>query len=263
VDRAARFGFLARALVYAIVAYLAVRIAFGKSARAANRHGALAEIADKPGGKAVLVVLVIGLAGYALWRFSEAAFGKREETDEKKRAVKRALSAVKGALYIAFLATTVSVIRQSGDGGSGGQGSEQRQQEWSARLMSHAGGRWALGAIGVGLIGVGVGLAYRAVTQKFAEKLAEGQMSAAEERAMRIVGTVGNAARGVVAGLIGLLVIKAAVDYRADEAKGVDGTLRTIASRPYGQALLVLTAVGLLAYALFSVLEARYRRLHT
>ena len=40
-----------------------------------------------------------------------------------------------------------------------------------------------------------------------------------------------------------------------------EGQRRTIAGQPYGQALLLLTALALFAFAAYSLVEARYRRL--
>ena len=86
-------------------------------------------------------------------------------------------------------------------------------------------------------------------------------MSRSMGKVATVLGLLGHVARGVVAALAGLLLGKAALDYDPQEAKGVDGTLRTIAEQPYGKALLLLAAAGLAAFGLFSLVEARYRRL--
>ena len=94
IDRAARLGFVARGVIYVVIGILALQIAFGdNSGENANRQGALQAIADKPVGVALLVVLAVGLAGYAIWRFSEAVWGLDAESDAKKRMVKRLSSA--------------------------------------------------------------------------------------------------------------------------------------------------------------------------
>jgi len=132
VDRTARLGFVARGVVYAIVAGIAVRIAIGDgSSEQANKQGALQAIADQPFGRGILVVLALGLAGYAVWRFSEAMTGYRDEEDEKKRTAKRLASAGKGLIYVLFCASAISVIagRSSGNG-------EQQPKSWTARSWS-------------------------------------------------------------------------------------------------------------------------------
>ena len=88
MNKAARLGFLAKGLVYALIGLLALQVAFGDNERT-DQKGALQTIADKPGGSIVLWLMVIGFAAYALWRLSEAAWGRRDEMDEKKRTAKR------------------------------------------------------------------------------------------------------------------------------------------------------------------------------
>ncbi|HEY1278403.1 MAG TPA: DUF1206 domain-containing protein [Acidimicrobiales bacterium] len=257
LDRAARLGFVARGVVYAIVAFLAIRLALGhQNGEQANKQGALQEIADQPLGEAALVLLAVGLAGYALWRFSEAAFGHRDEHDEKKRTVKRLASAGRGVVYAAFCASAVAVIA----GRSAGNG-EQQPKTWTARVLGWPGGRFLVIVAGVALIGGGIYLMVRGVITKFEEELQTGRMSPATKRAVVVLGVVGSIGRGVVFGLVGLLLIKAAADFDPNEAQGVDGTLRTIAQQSYGEILLGLTALALFAFAAYSVAEARYRRL--
>lgn len=257
VDRGARLGFAARGLVYIVIGLLAVQIAAGHRSRQADKQGALQAIADKPLGEAVLVVLAVGLAGYALWRFTEAIWGYASETEHSKRIAKRIGSAGKGLLYAAFCVTTISVLAGSGGGGGG----DQSQKHWTAKVLGWPGGRVLVGLVGAAVIVGGAYMVYRGATRKFEKKLDMARMGQGWHRLAEVLGTFGNSARGVVFGLIGLLLIKAALDYRPDEAQGIDGTLRTIAARPYGQVLLILAAVGLMAFGLFSFIEARYRRL--
>src|SRR3990170_2237494 len=98
INKAARVGFLAKGLVYALIGVLAFQIALGDSEQA-DQKGAMQSVAEQPGGSFVLWLMVIGFTGYALWRFAEAAWGRRDETDEKKRTVKRIGSAANGLVY--------------------------------------------------------------------------------------------------------------------------------------------------------------------
>lgn len=257
VDRGARLGFAARGLVYVVIGVLAVQIAAGRRSQQADKQGALQAIADKPLGEVVLVVLAIGLAGYALWRFTEAIWGHASETEHSKRIAKRIGSAAKGLLYAAFCVTTISVLVGSGGGGGG----DRSQKHWTAKVLGWPGGRILVGLAGAAVIVGGAYMVYRGVTRKFEKKLDMARMGQGWHRVTEVLGTFGNTARGVVFGLIGMLLVKAAVDFRPDESQGIDGTLRTIAARPYGQVLLILAAVGLMAFGLYSFIEARYRRL--
>jgi len=75
------------------------------------------------------------------------------------------------------------------------------------------------------------------------------------------LGTVGHLARMVVFGLVGIFLIKAAVDYNPNKAVRVDGALAKIVNQSYGPVLLGIVAAGLIAFSLYSLSDARYRKI--
>jgi hypothetical protein len=81
----------------------------------------------------------------------------------------------------------------------------------------------------------------------------------AGRRWSRRTGLVGHMARGIVFGLVGIFLVKAALEYDPDEAIGIDGALQKLAAQAYGDALLGVVAAGLLAYGVFCLARARYR----
>ena len=255
LDRAARVGFAGRGVLYLTVAVLAVRIAQGRGGQQADKQGAVRALADTPFGLALLVLLVAGFTGYALWQAAEAAWGRRDEGDDTKRTGKRAVSAGKALVYGVLAVTTASILFGRDEGGG------QQESLWTGKVLGLPGGRILVGLAGLVVMGVGAWLVARGVRTKFDKHLDTGSMPRPLRKAAMAGGAVGHAARGVVAALAGLLLVKAALDYNPQEAKGVDGTLRTIVEQPYGRLLLVLAAAGLAAFGLFSLVEARYRRL--
>ncbi len=259
-DRVARLGFGARGLVYGIIGVIALRIAWaGPGGQDASKEGALREIAQRPLGRVLLVVLAVGLAGYAAWRASEALWGKRDEDDEAKRSAKRLGSAAKAAFYLTFFASTVRVVVRGG--GQSGSGTDQKEEALTARLLDLPGGRLLVGAIGLAIIGGGLYVAYRGLAQKFDKRLDTSDMGPVTGRVVDGLGMVGMTARGLVFAVAGFLLVKAAADFDPDKATGIDGTLKLIAQQTYGQVLLTVTAVGIIAYGLYSFAEARYRQL--
>src|SRR6186997_1383347 len=79
----ARAGLVARGAIYGIIGVLALQMAFGAGGKTTNQSGALAELAQQPGGKLLLILMAIGLFGYAFWRLLRAAVGHGpEETDD-------------------------------------------------------------------------------------------------------------------------------------------------------------------------------------
>ena len=261
-DRLARLGFCARGVVYAIVGVIALQIALRSASGDldASKEGALREIAERPFGRPLLVVLAIGLGGYVVWRASEAAWGKRDEDDEHKRTLKRAGSAAKALLYGAFLGSTVKFISGGPSQPAAGSGQE-REATLTARLLDLPAGQLMVGGVGLAIVGGGAYVLYRGIAQKFEKHLDIAAMGPVVGRVVDVVGTVGMAARGVVFGVAGYLLIRAAIDFDPDQATGLDGTLKAIARQTYGQVLLTVTAVGLIAYGLYSFAEARYRDL--
>ena len=259
-DRLARFGFVARGVVYAIIGILALQIARnGGRGEQANKEGALREIAERPFGGPLLIALAIGLGGYALWRLTEALWGKRDEDDEKKRTVKRLGSAARAVFYGAFCVTTLRFVA-NGPGEASGSGNQQ-EQGLVARVLDWPAGQWLVGAAGVVVIGGALYIGYRGLSQKFDERLDTSEMGPVAGPTVDVLGTVGMVARSALFALAGYLLIRAAIDYDPREAQGLDGTLKTLAHQSYGQVLLTVAAIGLFAYGLYSWAEARYREL--
>ncbi|MER6114821.1 DUF1206 domain-containing protein [Streptomyces sp. A0642] len=259
VEVGGRAGFVARGVIYFLVGFLALRIAFngGDSKKQADRGGALSEIAQKPFGSALLWVLGIALVGMALWRLSEAIFGAPGPDGDK--ATKRLASAGRAVFY-GFVA--YSVLSFAAGGKSSGSGSSDSQsQDVTAKVLDLPGGRWIVGLAGAAIVGVGLWIAARAAMRKFHKRLRMEAMSPAQRRGVDITGVFGGLSRGIVFAVAGGFAVSAAVKARSGEAKGMDDTLRSFASAPAGPWLLALIAIGLAAFGLFSFAHARWRKI--
>ena len=258
VDRLARFGLAARGLVYVVIAWIAAQIAFGTAGHQADRQGAIHTLASNGFGKVLVALAGVGFAGYALWRLVETFTGHQDE-DGAKKLGKRAVALFRAVLYGWFAVNTFLILAGAGGGG----GSDKSSRTWSARLMAQPMGRWLVIALGTGFIIGGAALAWRGLSTKFEKKLKLGEMSPGMRRAVETVGLAGNVARGVVFGIIGVFFIIAAASYDPQKARGLDGSLRTLAGAGWGKAMLLAVAAGLAAFGLYSFAEARYRRTET
>ncbi|QNE81404.1 DUF1206 domain-containing protein [Streptomyces rutgersensis] len=254
VSAGARAGFAARGVIYLLVGVLAGQIALQGGGQQADRGGALQEIGGRPFGGVLLWVIGVALAGMALWRLSEAAFGAAGPDGGK--ATKRPASAARAVFY-AFVAYSVLSFA-AGEKGGGGS-SDAQSQDITARALGLPGGQWIVGAAAVGVTAAGVVVAVRAVLRKYREQLRTGAMSRRARRLVDVTGVLGGTARGLVFAAAGVFALLAAADYDPDEAKGMDDTLRSFADTPAGPWLLVLVAVGLAAFGLFSFADARWR----
>jgi hypothetical protein len=250
---------VAKGISYGIVGALAVQVAIGEGGKATSREGALETIAQEGLGKALLAVLALGFAAYALWRFVQA-FAERADDDEAKEQGKswgkRAGYVGRGLIYAGLTYSTVLLL--AGSGGGGGSQNEEAKST-TAGVFDWPAGRWLVGLAALAIVGAGVWNGYRAVTKKFEDKWRTGAMSRPERRWGSRAGVVGHLARGVVFTLIGLFLGKAAVEYDPDEAIGLDGALQKLAEASHGPFLLGLTAAGLVCYGLFCLVDARYR----
>ena len=131
----------------------------------------------------------------------------------------------------------------------------------AAGVLGWPGGQWIVGIAGLIFIGVALFQGYKGVTLKFLEEDKTEQMGRLTERWITIMGVVGHLARMVAFGLIGIFIVKAAVDYSPQSAVGLDGALERLARQSYGTFLLAVVAAGLIAFGVYSIAEARYRRI--
>ena len=254
VERLGRFGLVAKAVLYGVIGIIAIQVALGAREESPDKSGALRTIAEQPFGKGLLILLALGLAGYALWRLAQAILDRDHEGEDPKGLAKRASNLAKAAWYGTLCVLTVSVLVGGGSGG----GNEQRQ---TAGVFERPFGRYAVYAAGLAFVAAAVFNGYRAVTCKFNKKLKTHEMGDVEEKAATGIGVLGHLARFVVFALIGLFLLRAAWEFDPKEARGLDGALLEVAQAPYGGLLLGAVAVGLLSYALYCLVQARYRKI--
>ncbi len=252
IERLGRLGLVAKGVLYAVVGILAIKVALGAREADPDKDGALQTIAAQPFGTFLLGVLAVGLAAYAAWRLAQALFDRDNEGEGAKGLAKRTAALGKGVLYGALCALTIAKIAGASSGDSGSE------DKATADVLGLPFGRYLVFAAAAGFIGAALLNGYRAVTGKFEDSFETETMSEAEETAARGVGTLGYLARCVVFALIGAFLAKAAWEYDPDEAVGLDGALQKLAQQAYGAWLLGAVAAGLLAYALYCFVEARY-----
>jgi Domain of Unknown Function (DUF1206) len=252
---AARAGFVARGAIYLLIGIIALEIALGKGGQA-DRGGALAQIAAKSYGTFVLWLLVVGFAGLALWRFSEAAFGA--VGPDGHEASERLKSLARGLLYSFFFVSTLQLV--TGTSSSATANGNSQSRSLTARVMTHSGGRLLVGLVGLVVLVIGVMLAREGWKKEFLKRMNFGGAGFGVRSMVEKLGVVGGVARGAVVAVAGVFLIIATVRFSPSKAEGIDGSLRAFAHTPLGPFLLILVALGLIAFGLFSWCEARWRR---
>ncbi|MFB4310793.1 DUF1206 domain-containing protein [Actinomadura sp. GTD37] len=251
--RMSRVGLVARGLLYLLIGWLALQVAFGGDGREADRKGALQAVADKPGGPVVLGLMVAGFAALALWQYAEAVYGRPVSGGDKP--TERLGSAARGVMYTAGCAGTLAFLF-----GHQGTSSDQQSKTITARLMGEPGGRWLVAAAAAGFVVWGAVVIVGAVRRGFLDELETAGMSGPARRLVQTLGIVGNAARGLIGLAVGAFLAHAAVTFDPEKARGLDGALREFAGTPAGAWGLAAVAAGVLTFGLYSFCEARWRK---
>lgn len=247
-----RAGFVARGFVYGIIGLLALDLALGQGGKITNQQGALRTVEQQPFGRLLLLLVAIGLGGYSLWRLFRAVLGHGPEGAD--RGLERLGAFGSGIVYAVLCAFAVELLTSSG-------GSSGSAKKTTKDVFAWPAGHWLVGIASVVIIGVGIYQLIRGIRRKFLDDSKTEQMPPAIKKWFTWFGTVGHIARAIIFGLVGIFLIKAAIDYRADEAIGLDGALAKLYAQSFGPWILGAVAAGLIAFGIFSVAEARYRRI--
>ena len=282
IERLARLGYAAKGIVYLIVGWLTLRAARGSGHAPTGspepfsnvgaslvedaavptgdllerlRPEAMSAVLHHPLGEVALAAIAIGLAGYATWRAVEAiADPERKGNDAKGLAVRAyylASALFHAWLVVAAVKLIVGIAHTQG---------QDRTPARTAQVMAHPFGRWAVLLLGVALLGAAV-QQVRLALGRYRKKIV---LARVPVRARRLVGGVaaaGMLARALVLAIVGTFLIVAAWRERPQEARGLAGALRVVEAQPMGAWLLAIVALGLAAYGVFQLLEARYKQI--
>jgi Domain of Unknown Function (DUF1206) len=247
-----RIGLVAYGVVHFLLGYLALNVALGEGGKA-SKSGALHTVAEQPGGKILLWSIAIGLAALAVWQVGEAVWGHQYVQPERRRTLNRLTSAGEAGLCVVLAYSAVKIA-------TGKPSESGKTVEFTAKVLGWPGGQLLVGAVGLGIVAVGVYLVRRGLRCRFLEDL---DLTGADRRARLVaerLGKVGWTALGLVYGTVGALVVLAAVNFDPAKASGLDTALKTLAAQPYGTLMLGLVAAGLACFGVYCLVDARYRR---
>jgi len=250
----ARFGLGSRAIVYLPLAALMVELALHeRRSGETDQGGALRDLGATAVGTVFLIVFAVGAMCYTAWRWSEAALGRHVE---ELSTTDRGKAFVEGTCYLPFAVMAISVA--AGDSQRAEQAGTYRSV--SADVMQSTPGQLLVGAVGVGIVIVGCFLFSEGPRRSFADNLDLDGVPRGARRITIASGVVGSATRGIVFALAGVLVVVAAATATPAKAGGIDTALRTVAHAPFGRVVLLLAAVGIAAFGVFALAEARWRK---
>lgn len=251
----ARLGFAARGLVYILIGWLAFD-AMHTGAEPSDNQGALGSLADSSLGRVILAVCALGFAGYAFWRITEAILDPENRRESMKGRFERAAYLISGGANASLALIAGKLALQRSRGGASSPGDESAQS-WSGWLLEQPGGVALLVLVGVLLFVTAATQAIKSYKARFNEL--NGDVPAPAY--VRWIGRLGYAARALVFAIIGWLLITAALNHDPEQAGGVGEALSQLRSQPEGPYLLGIVGVGLALFGVFSLVEARFRRL--
>lgn len=249
----ARWGLVSKGGLYLLVGLIAMNVSIGGGERVQDRGGALSALAETWYGKVLVGAVAVGLLGYAIWRFIEAVLGRTLEGGEKEGWLKRLGYAARGVWYLGLFGIAASALAGANEQSGG------KEDRFTARVLDWPLGRWLVFAVGAAILGAAGFNFWRGLTCRFKKNLKLRKMGDTEEKAFLGVGVVGHLARGVVFGLIGFFLVRAAWEYAPKKTVGLDGALAEVLRQDYGDTLLGIVAAGLISYGLYCWVEARYR----
>ena len=256
VERLVRLGFWTRGLLYVVIGVIAAEVALGTRSVPADTTGAFQEIDSQPFGQFLLLLMAVGLTGYALWGFIRAIWDPLGKGRGARGLVQRL-----GFLWSGFsYGVLVLPLSELMFGRGSGSGQTAQAQDMTARLL-HA--PWGVMIVAVGgliVIAAGIGQFYYAFKQMFRNDLRLAKLSHEQRAAFERLAQWGYIARGVVFALMGLFLVEAALTFDPHKAQGLDGALLKLAEQPYGTVLLAIVALGLICFGIFSILSAKLAR---
>lgn len=250
-----RIGQVCYGIVHLLIAYLALRVAFGDTGKEADQHGAVATVAQGGFGKFLLWVLALGLLAFGVWQLLLAATGFHWIEAGRKRITKRIGAAVRGVVGFAIGAYAIKFAV-----GSSQQSGNSSQQEMTGKLISLPAGRVLVGIVALVVIGAGVAQVVTGVRKSFMKDLDVSELPPGTQQWVRRSGVVGYIAKGIAIGVVGILIGTAALDSNAGKAGGLDAALKTLGAQPFGVFLLVAIALGFAAFGIYCFGAARAQR---
>lgn len=255
LERAARFGYVVRGLLYGAMGVLAVDLALGGAATTTDQRGAVYLLATHPVTRLFLVAVIVALAAYSAWGFIRAVYDPLKRGDDAAGLVARLGFAWSGLNYAALLVFAFGVLI-----GNVKSRSDPVQPLVSWGLNLPAGGVIVVVAGAIAIV-AGLGQFADAYRAGFRKDLKRTTMTWQQRLVVDLLGRFGMVARGVIFTVVGLFILRAGLHRDAARAHGFGPAFQAIGQAPMGRALLGAVALGFVALGLHSFANARWIRM--
>lgn len=253
-ELACRAGYVARGAVYLSIAMVAGMMALRLTPHASGALGALQAWSEWPFGLALLGLGSVGLWGFAGWRILQSVFDADRQGRTLKALGSRAGQLISALVYgglalsVQDLLKTLDDLREVDE--------RVQTQRMVEQVLALPAGDMLVAAGGLFVCGAGVGNIVQALYARFSGRLTcprHTRLPAA------LLGRLGYLARGIVFLPTGFFLLRAGLQARASEARGVGGAIEALSAQPFGHFVIGLIAIGLAAFGAYALFEARFR----
>ena len=248
---AMRAGFAARAVVFGLIGWLALRAAW-RGGYAQGPEEALRSLTDEQLGEPLLWAIAVGAFGFAIWCLMAAALDLDCRGGDARGIFARLDFAGTGLIYIA-IGVFIGQLAATGLGGGGGE--DEARERGAAWLLSLPAGGWIVIAVGLGFIAAGLWFGYKGLAGKYRERLRDTPMV---ER-LDPVCKFGWTAYGLVIVILGGFLVWAGWTLDPTRAGGFAEAFALVREAVFGRVLLGVLAFGFMAFAIECLVEAAYR----
>ncbi|MFN0264418.1 DUF1206 domain-containing protein [Tepidamorphus sp. 3E244] len=250
----ARAGYGGRGLVYLFAGIFAVIAGFSGSQEAGSRE-VIDWLLNQPFGRTILFALTVCLAGYVAWRLVQSLLDADEHGFDVKGLVIRAGLFVSAMTYTILAIYTLSRLGVfSSDSGGGGGGGV------ADYIAGFIGAHYVSLVLAICFAGVGVAHVYKAATRRYNDHI-----QAPSEAQWLVDGSAmaGLGARGLIFFVLAVMSFYRflSADGGSGDPPGLKDALGFIEGLPAGSILMAVMGLGLVAFAVYSFVESRYRRI--
>ncbi len=256
MERLTRLGYAVKGFLYIAIGFIAIAGALGKSRTPADQFGAISTFAKLPNAEILLWIFLIGFIAYSLWGVIRAVLDPLHKGTDMNGLLSRAGYLISAATYASFAFFTYALIR-----GTRHAASSNSTTHLVSRVMSMPMGRWIIGAIGLAAIIAGLYQVVSGFEMNYDEVFKPYGLSAEQLKIARQMGRYGTMARGIVFALVGFFLALAGLRASPGTAQGFNGALKYLAQQPYGIYLLLIVALGLIAFGIYSFMNAAWFRM--
>jgi len=254
----ARAGYGARGVVYLIVGGFAALAAWSGGENKSAK-GALETLLSQPFGQSLVWIVTSGLCGYAMWRFIQSVFDTDDHGFTPKGLAVRAGLIASGVTYAYLALVSLAMLGALGPWSVDDGGSSSGPAAWASA---------ALGAaptlVGMAVIFCGIACAHwwKAYKRKYEDHFDAPSSAMSTIHAVSIAGLTARGISFFILAAIAVLRLTGDAAGGSGDKPGVKEALEFAQGLPGGRWLLLTLGIGLILFAGYSLLEARWRRIN-